>query len=260
MAFSLEQNNKFPIRFLELGDSALTLELGEGIDQQLVKRVATLDKCVNEAWRAGELSGIVETVPTYRSLTIIFDPLSCSRQRLKDYVLSLPENMFLTPAPDGRLWILPVCYEDDFAQDLGAVAESAGISTTEVIALHTASTYLVYMLGFLPGFPYMGDLVPQLQMPRLAEPRIRVPAGSVAITGKQTAIYPFESPGGWRLLGRCPVGLFDHRRTDPALLRQGDQVRFRAISRHEFDLISRETSAGSLDLSRFLEKGGCHVR
>ena len=260
MAVLSEKNDQFPIRFLDLGDSALTVELGDRIDQQLVKQVATLDKCVNEAWQSGKLSGIIETVPTYRSLTIIFDPLNCSRQRLKEYVLSLPENMLSTPAPNGRLWTLPVCYEGDFAQDLGDVAKSAGISTTEVIALHTASTYLVYMLGFLPGFPYMGDLVPQLQMPRLAEPRIRVPAGSVAITGKQTAIYPFESPGGWRLLGRCPVGLFDHRRIDPALLRQGDQVGFRAISRHEFDLIDRESSTENLDLSRFLEKGICHVR
>lgn len=260
MAVFSEKNDQFPIRFLALGDSALTLELGEGIDQKILKRVATLDKYVNEAWQAGELRGIIETVPTYRSLTIIFDPLDCSRQRLKEYVLSLPENMFSASAADERLWSLPVCYEGDFAQDLGAVAENAEISTAEVIDLHTASPYLVYMLGFLPGFPYMGDLAPQLQMPRLAEPRIRVPAGSVAITGKQTAIYPFESPGGWRLIGRCPVGLFDHRCAEPALLRQGDQVRFRAVSRHEFDMISQESSAGNFDRSRFLEKGIYHVR
>ena len=171
--------------------------------------------------------GIVETVPTFRSLAIYYDPLLTSRgelQRAIEPLLDLGDN----PRAGARLWHVPVCYEGEFAPDLAEVARLTGLTPNDVVALHSGTRFHVYMLGFLPGFPYMGDLPPQLALPRRADPRLRVPAGSISIATSLTAIYPYESPGGWHLIGATPIRMFDPERPKPALFAPGDAVKLSA--------------------------------
>ena len=236
-------------RFLNLGDSALTLEFGNTIDQHLVSAVAALDARLIQEKEAGRLVGIIETVPTFRSLTVIFDPLVLPRTSLQDQLMLLLDEADSGVQQSTRRWRLPVCYGGEYGPDLESVATSRGLTPEKVVDLHASQTYLVYMIGFLPGFPYMGDVDPALHMPRHTEPRIRVPIGSVAITGQQTAIYPWESPGGWQLLGRCPLNLFDAQRPEPALLAPGDRVEFQVISASDYKELAEE---GQGDFAQFL--------
>jgi len=239
-------------RFLNLGDSALTLEFGDSIDRQLVSSVAAFDSLLAQEKEAGRLAGIIETVPTFRSLTVIFDPLALSRTTLQDRLLQLLDKVENGSRILNRHWRIPVCYGGDYGPDLESVAVSLELNPEKVIDLHVSQTYLVYMIGFLPGFPFMGDVVPALDMPRRKEPRVRVPAGSVAITGQQTAIYPWESPGGWQLLGRCPLTLFDAARLEPALLAPGDRVLFQAVSVDRYQELFELGQGGALEFSQFL--------
>ena len=241
-------------RFLNLGDSALTLEFGNTINQQLVSAVAALDARLTQEKEAGRLLGVIETVPTFRSLTVIFDPLVLSRTSLQDQLMLLLDEADSGIQQSTRHWRLPVCYGGEYGPDLESVANARGLTPEEVIDLHVSQTYLVYMIGFLPGYPYMGDVVPALHMPRHTEPRIRVPVGSVAITGQQTAIYPWESPGGWQLLGRCPLTLFDAQRPEPALLAPGDRVDFQVISESSFEELAETGQSGATDFTQFLRK------
>jgi KipI family sensor histidine kinase inhibitor len=243
-------------RFLNLGDSALTLELGDRIDRDIAARVAAIDHRLRHEQAAGTMVGVVETIPTYRSLTVIFDPLVLPRAVLKARLTSLTEKADGASDRDVRFWRLPVCYDEEYGPDLLAVARSKELTPAEVIRLHSGRDYTVYMIGFLPGFPYMGDLEPALEMPRRKEPRVRVPVGAVGITGLQTAIYPWVSPGGWQLLGRCPVPLFDACRPEPALLAQGDRVRFEPVSVEGFQVLEMAAKDGSLDLTRFQVQEG----
>jgi len=239
------------VRFLTLGDSALTVELGDHIDRDLASKVTAIDHLLSREVADGRFAGVIETVPTYRSLTVIFDPLVLSRAALKTRLLDLLEDTVDTVDRDLRCWRLPVCYDAEYGPDLASVAAAKGLTPAEVVSLHAGQHYMVYMIGFLPGFPYMGDLDPALLLPRRNIPRVRVPVGSVAITGRQTAIYPWESPGGWHLLGRCPLPLFDAGRAEPALLAQGDRVEFEPVSIERFHLLEEAARDGSLDFDAF---------
>ena len=211
------------VRFLSAGDRALVVEFGERIDRALSDDVLQLDARL----RSRPLPGVVETVPTFRSLMVHYDPLVTTRDALERAIANLLDRE-VRPRSAGTLWRVPVCYDGEFAPDLAEVARLTGLSPGEVVALHSGTLYHVYMLGFLPGFPYMGDLPARLALPRRADPRIRVPAGSIAIATNLTAIYPFESPGGWHLIGATPIRLFDPARAQPALLAPGDAVQMRA--------------------------------
>lgn len=244
------------IRTLNQGDTGLIVVFGNTIDRQTAARVTHADRLLRDEIRAGKLQGIVEAVPTYCSLTVIFDPLSLPRRKLEEQLLRLLDHDLDAAGEPARAWQLPVCYDPEYGPDLETVAHTKRLTPEEVVALHTGRTYCVYMIGFLPGFPYLGDLDPALQMPRREDPRVRVPQGSVAITGLQTAIYPWESPGGWQLLGRCPLPLFDAWQPQPALLAQGDQVAFQRISKAEYHKLHAAATAGTLDLSAFLSREG----
>lgn len=228
-----------PYRFLDVGDTAVTVEFGDGVDPALLAAVAAFDRSVQSAMAGGQLRGVVETVPTFRSLTLIYDPLHTSRAEIDPVLVSLLGQPVGARVLSGRQWRLPVCYGGQFGPDLEPMAEATGLSPGEIVALHAANTYSIYMLGFLPGFPFMGDLPDQLSLPRRAEPRLRVPAGSVATAGRLTAIYPWESPGGWHLLGRCPVPLFSPEWPGAALFLPGDRVGFQAVDRPEFERLER---------------------
>ena len=236
---------------LPLGDSAWTVEFGDRIDPALHARVMGLNDAIHAARDAGELAGIMDLVPTFRSLTVHYDPLAVDSEQLGARLLGMAEAAGSTTS-QGRHWLLPVCCDAELAPDLERLAEAKGMAPAEVIALLTSATYRVYMIGFMPGFPYMGGLPPQLAMPRLANPRKVVPARSLAVTGEMCAVYPWESPGGWNILGRTPVPLFDAaEEATPALLESGDQVRWRVVDRAEYEHIAGELAAGRLSRTNF---------
>jgi KipI family sensor histidine kinase inhibitor len=203
---------------------------------------------------AGRLAGVVETVPSMRALLVIYDALSTSRASLQPAIEALLAGG-LAVAARARHITLPCCYDDaEFAPDLADVARRTGVSTEEVIRLHLASDFRVYVVGFMPGLPYMAGLEKKLHLPRRASPRVRVPALSVAIATEMTVVYPFESPGGWHLIGRTPVAMFDARRGERATtLAPGDAVRFRRISRAEYDALAAEAGRAPFDVARFVE-------
>jgi inhibitor of KinA len=216
-------------RFLLAGDAALVIEFGNAIDPAINRRVHALAHALQE----NPLPGLGEAVPTYRSLLVHYDPLQLSHAKIEAYVSGALHRCKDTPPPAPRLIELPTVYGGEHGPDIGFVAEHNGLSVEDVIRLHAGATYTVYMLGFTPGFPYLGGLPDVLAAPRLETPRKRVPAGSVGIAGAQTGVYPLATPGGWRLIGWTPVTLFDPARTPPALLQPGDQVRFVPISLEE---------------------------
>lgn len=239
------------VRLLPLGDTAWTVEFGEIIDPALHARVLGLAQAVEAERSAGRLSAIVDVVPTFRSLTVHFDPSRCDGQALGQTLLRLAASAGSTEA-QGRRWCLPVCFDDEFAPDLADLAQSKGFSREAVVERMVATEFRVYMIGFMPGFPYMGGLPAELQMPRLASPRKAVPERSLAVAGEMCAVYPWESPGGWRLLGRTPVPMFSAGDPEPALFASGDRVRWRAIDRASYLDLEAAGKAGTLDRRQFL--------
>lgn len=242
----------FP-RWRALGEAALTLELGDKLSPAVRAAVQAIDRALSGRLGVGPLTGVIEVVPTFRSLTVIFDPLLTSGDQVAKGVEAVMDRLEDGEVEPPRHWSLPVCYEPTLAPDLIETAQRLGISAAELVRAHCGQAYEVLMLGFLPGFPFLGELVPSLQLPRRATPRVRVPPGSVAVAGAMTAIYPWESPGGWHLIGNCPVPLFDARHSPPVLLQVGDRVTFRPISIDEFAQLETARQGGDLDGARFLD-------
>ena len=220
------------MRFLCAGDRALIVEFGDRVDRALSEEVLRLNAII----ASSTIGGVVETVPTFRSLMVHYDPLVTTGANLEQEIRILLDRDH-SPRIGAKLWRVPVCYEGEFAPDLAEVARLTGLTPDEVVALHSGTRFHVYMLGFLPGFPYMGDLPQALALPRRADPRLRVPAGSISIATSLTAIYPYESPGGWHLIGATPIRLFDAERPRPALFAPGDAITFEAIDSVSFAAI-----------------------
>jgi inhibitor of KinA len=227
-------------RFLIAGDSAVVVEFGDRVERALSERVLRLSANV----RAANIRGVLETVPTYRSLMVLHDPLTIETRRLIAELEALV-HASATEAKMARLWHIPACYGEAHAPDLGDVAARTGLTEADIVQRHSSIVFHVYMLGFVPGFPYMGDLPAALVLPRRTDPRVKVPAGSVAIAAGQTAIYPVESPGGWHLIGATPVRLFDVRSPRPALLAPGDKVQFTRVTSAEFEEIRAAVNANA---------------
>jgi inhibitor of KinA len=232
------------VRFLSAGDRALVAEFGDRVDRTLSDDVLRLDASL----RSSGLPGLVETVPTFRSLMVHYDPLVTSRADLEDAIAGLLDRQG-EPRGSATLWRVPVCYEGEYAPDLAEVARLTRLTPGDVAALHSGVRYHVYMIGFLPGFPYLGDLPPQLALPRRADPRVRVPAGSVSIATTLTAIYPYESPGGWHLIGMTPIRLFDVTRPRPALLNPGDIIQIEPIDPPSFASIKQAVDSGNYQVA-----------
>lgn len=236
-------------RLLAAGDAAVTVEFGSTITPEWVAQVAALEQAVLSAKARGELPGVTETVPTFRSLTVLYNPLVTRRAELDPRLLSLLALLGQGPlarAAATRRWRLPVAYGGEHGADLDSVAAACGLTSDEVVRLHADTEFTAYLLGFMPGFAFMGQLPPQLQLPRRREPRVRVPAGSVATANRLSVIYPWESPGGWHLLGRCPVPLFDATSATPTLLAPGDTVRFEPVTLERLAEIESALRAGEL--------------
>lgn len=219
-------------RILAAGDQALIVEFGNAIDEKLNRRVQLLNKKITEMG----MKGIVETVPTFRSLMITYDPAAVSFDKLKKILEGIPAAADGKEKEEHRVIEIPVCYGGEFGEDLPEVAACTGLTEEEVVRIHSSREYNIYMLGFLPGFPYLGGMDSRLNTPRLQNPRTKIPAGSVGIGGEQTGVYPLDSPGGWRLIGRTPLKLYDPERERPILYEAGDYIRFVPITREEYEL------------------------
>jgi KipI family sensor histidine kinase inhibitor len=216
--------------FRLMGDRGLLLEFGDEISSEVNEKVRRMTLAI----QAESVEGIVEIVPTYRSLLILHNPLILSFVDLKKRLERIEKELQQTPFPEPKLTRIPALYGGSYGPDLEEVAKYHQISPEEVIRLHCSKPYFIYMIGFMPGFPYMGELPEALITPRLKTPRLSVSAGSVAIAQRQTGIYPMESPGGWQIIGRTPVKLFNPEREPPALLQMGDLVQFFPIGEKEF--------------------------
>jgi inhibitor of KinA len=244
------------VRMLSAGEQGLVVEFGTQIDPAVNIRVHRVSKMLT----AAKVAGVSEVVPTYRSLLVYFDPLQISRQRLVKHI----EELLNAGATDNeeqsaaREVDIPVCYGGEFGPDIDFVSRHTGLSVDEVVSIHTSVPYLVYMLGFVPGFAYLGGLDERLATPRLEKPRTTIPVGSVGIAGTQTGFYPIESPGGWQLIGRTPIKAFHPAAANPFLFAAGDYLRFRAITPKEFAEIQAEVSAGTYvpKIQHMAAKGG----
>jgi inhibitor of KinA len=220
-----------PARIVPAGDSALVVEFEERIDPGVNARAIALA----EAIQGSGIAGIRDVVPTFRSVAVYFDPLRADYDKLVALLeQGAGASLASEPAPSASVRI-PVCYGGELGPDLADVAAFAGASEGEVVRLHTAAPYRVFMLGFVPGFAYLGTVDARIAMPRHSTPRVRVPLGAVGIAGVQTGIYPAETPGGWRLIGRTPVKPFDPDRSEPFLMKAGDSVQFYTITHAEYE-------------------------
>ena len=217
------------VRFLPCGDRAVTVEWGSTIDENINRQVHAFARKVEGLSHPA----ITEVVPTYRSATVHYRPEVFSYEELKHLLLSLAQGS-TEEAEELPVVEIPVCYGGEYGPDLLEVAQHCSLTPEEVIARHTAPTYRIYMLGFTPGFPYLGGMDPSIATPRRKEPRIHIPAGSVGIAGEQTGVYPIISPGGWQLIGRTPLRLFDPQREQPILLSAGAGIRFVPIDEETF--------------------------
>ena len=219
------------VRIAAAGDAALVAEFGDRIDVALNARATALA----EALARTPVHGIRDIVPTFRSVAVYFDPLVTDveqlRQRLLDLAAAPEPTRAETPRPPV---VVPVCYGGEFGPDLGDVASFAGLSEAETVERHATASYRVFMLGFMPGFAYLGVVDPRIAAPRRQAPRARVPAGSVGIAGAQTGVYPRETPGGWQIVGRTPLTIFAFDREPPCVFRAGDTVQFQPITAADF--------------------------
>jgi inhibitor of KinA len=219
------------LRIVPAGDAALLVELPPRIDPATNARVVALGRAVRD--QCGDT--VRDVVVGYCSVTVYFDPLQMDAAWLESEMRALAEGLKGSSTTEGRLIDVPVCYGADCGPDLADVAAFARGSEDEVIALHSGATYRVYLIGFVPGLPYMARVDPRLALPRRTTPRTLVPAGSVAVAAGQTTIYPSDTPGGWHLIGRTRVKPYDPSREEPFLFKPGDRVRFHPIDRAEFE-------------------------
>ena len=228
-------------RFLPCGDLALSVELGDDINREVNARVLALEYLIQQK----RLGGVSETVPSYRSLLVYYDPLTVGWDELTKSLRALWREARPEVLPPARTVEIPCCYGGDLGFELAAVAKRIGLPPAEVARLHASADYYVYFVGFTPGLPYMTGMPERLHIPRLDQPRTKTPPGSVSIGGIQCCIYSVESPGGFWVLGRTPLRLYDPAAAEPSLLRAGDHVRFHMIDRAEYDKIAAAVAEGT---------------
>lgn len=229
------------VKILTVGDSSILIQFGNAIDPDINARIAATVALIKEQ----HIEGVVDIIPAFCSLLINYDPRVISYDRMRERMEKILSMEIAADARKKRVYEIPVCYGGTYGPDLATIAEHAGLSEQEVIDIHSSTDYLIYMLGFLPGFTYLGGLDERIHTPRLANPRIRIPAGSVGIGGSQTGIYPMDSPGGWQLMGMTPVKTYDPEREVPILVEAGEYIRFVPVDEAEYERISREVAQGT---------------
>lgn len=218
------------IRIVTAGDSSLLVEFEQEISPEVNRRIAATVQMIREQ----HIEGVVDVIPTYCSLLINYDPRVVLYDEIKERIKSMLKIDASLGIQKKKIFEIPVCYGGEYGPDIQNIADHAGLSVEEVIKIHTSKDYLIYMLGFLPGFTYLGGLDERIHTPRLENPRLKISAGSVGIGGSQTGIYPLDSPGGWQLMGLTPVKTYDPDREIPILVEAGDYIRFVAIDEAEF--------------------------
>lgn len=223
-------------RFRTAGDRGLLVEYGDVIDPEVNNKVRSMALVMED----NPPEGVTEIIPTYRSLLIIYNPSITHPAKLQKTLAALEARLDEIKIPPPRTVEIPVCYGGEFGPDIDMVADTHNLTVAQVIDLHCEPEYLIYMVGFTPGFPFLGGLSEKLHTPRLETPRTLVPEGSVGIANNQTGIYPVASPGGWQLIGRTPVKLFAPRRQDPFLYQAGDRIKFNPISVEEYTRLAKE--------------------
>ncbi len=229
-------------KLLTCGECAVTVEFSREMDPHAGKAAVGL---AGEL-RRRETTGIYEIIPTYRSVTICFDPLTISYKAVKRLISNCMRCRHTEAREKNvRRFFLPVCYGGSYGMDLNDIAQRTGLDPREVVRRHISREYPINMIGFLPGFPYLTGMDSTIAVPRLENPREKIPAGSVGIGGEQTGVYPIDSPGGWRLIGRTPVRLYDPDRTPPVLYNAGDWIRFYPVSEQEYFRIEAAVAAGT---------------
>ncbi|MGN7938943.1 5-oxoprolinase subunit PxpB [Metabacillus sp. 22489] len=227
------------IRFYPQGDQAITVSFGDEINQELHEEIISLTKLLD----LEPFPGMIEVVPSFTAVTIYYSPFDVKRKYLnlsiyEDVVMQIKQKLQskkVSRNDPPTIITIPVCYGGEYGPDLTEVARYHKLSESDVIRLHSNHEYVVYMVGFTPGFPYLGGMSERLATPRKQTPRVAIPAGSVGIGGRQTGIYPLESPGGWQIIGRTPLKLFNYNRNEPTLLKAGDIVRFKPITAEQYD-------------------------
>lgn len=221
-----------------IGDQAITLDFGGAMDEAVNQRVMLLFHALQEQ----PIAGVLDIIPAYNSISLIYDARRVKKMAanlsayhfIEQYLQQVVAALVQQPTGKARDVIIPACYHPSLAPDLIELAASHRLGVEELVEIHCSKTYRVYMIGFLPGFAYMGMVDQRIASPRKSTPRREVPAGSVGIAGTQTGIYPFASPGGWQLIAQTPIALFDAEKEQPAYLQPGDAIRFKAISLDEF--------------------------
>ncbi len=227
-----------------ISEKAVTMEFGNSINQHLLYTITAFSGLLQQ----NPFAGMTGMVPAYSTLTVYFDPLIVAKagmpgntalDKITAYLDQLKQHTLKTTIRESDIMTIPVCYGEDFGPDLEEVARINDLTTGEVIRLHGSVAYLVHMIGFMPGFAYLGGMPQAIMAPRKAQPRSNVPAGAVGIAGLQTGIYPLQLPGGWQIIGQTPLKMFDAGRSEPGLLKAGDRVKFEAINLSEFKQIAR---------------------
>lgn len=221
------------IKYLIAGDGALVMEFGNSISEEINSRIRSMMAAVETK----KIRGIIEMVPTYRSLMIHYDIFTVEYMELVAILQELEAQLDNIDLPLPQVIEIPTLYGGEWGPDIENVGRHNGLTIEEVIEIHSSREYLIYMLGFTPGFPYLGGMDEKIATPRLETPRTKIPGGSVGVAGGQTGIYPIDSPGGWQLIGRTPIPLYDPNRDKPILLKSGNYIRFKGINREEYQEI-----------------------
>jgi inhibitor of KinA len=237
--------DEFPLKLIPLGESAIRMELGSRIHPDIHRKVKRIADCLDKH----PFPGMMECVPAFTSVTVFYDPLKIRKLHIdrpqiagqscyeivSDMLQQLVSKLEEHTEGQPRVMEIPVCYGGEFGPDLADVAAHNRLTPDEVIQIHSSGEYLVYMIGFAPGFPYLGEMSERIATPRRSSPRTAIPVGSVGIAGMQTGVYPISTPGGWQLIGRTPLQLFRPNENPPSLLQSGDIIKFRSISLEEFE-------------------------
>lgn len=243
-------------KYLVSGDSAITMEFGNSITDGINRKIRGVTLSIEKS----NIKGIVELVPTYRSLMIHYDPILLKYEEILEILKDLEKKIDTTELPAPQVIEIPTLYGGEYGPDIGNVAKHNNLTIEEVIKIHTSQEYLIYMLGFTPGFPYLGGMNKRIATPRLESPRTKIPGGSVGIAGEQTGIYPIDSPGGWQLIGRTPLDLFLPNSEEPILLKAGNYISFTSINEDEYAKIQGQLQNGTYEYKRYpKEDGGANI-